>query len=423
MTLPPASLIVVSRHRPRSLLRTLAGVAQMDHPGFEVIVVACPDGARAARAQGIATRVVDLDAPGVGAARNAGLARAAAPVVAFLDDDAVPEPTWLSRLVAPFADGRVTQAGGYVRGRSGLAWQWRAIEVDSAGRDHPLPDPGATVLRAGDGRRAVKTQGTNCAFRADALRAAGGFDPALRFYLDEACVNLRLAARGGLTAIVPGAVVHHGFAASALRRADRVPRDLTEIGASIAVFLRRHAPPDPLAARAAHRAEQRARLIRHMVSGGLEPRDLARLMAGFEAGLAQGAARDLPDLPPLPAPAGAVLAALAGTGPRPGLVIAARPWSRRAALAQARAAVAAGRIVTMLTLHPGLARHRLAFRAAGFWEQAGGVWGRGDRDAPRPRALTLAARVAHETARLSAHRPVTGEGPPIAPETGNSAAK
>src|SRR5690606_6907848 len=121
---------------------------------------------------------------------------------------------------------------------------WRAMRIDGRGFDHPFdPGPGISLHR-GTGALAVKTQGTNCAFRRADLIAAGGFDPAFRFYLDEADVNLRLAARGGLTAIVPDAVVHHGFAASARRRADRAPTDLTEIGASITGFLRRHAPMD-----------------------------------------------------------------------------------------------------------------------------------------------------------------------------------
>lgn len=409
MTPPlPVSLIVVSRHRPESLLRTLVAVAQMDHPSFELIVVACPAGADAARAQGIASRIVPFDEPGIGAARNAGLAQAAAPIVAFLDDDAVPEPTWLRRLVAPFVDDRVAQAGGFVRGRSGLAWQWRAMEVDAAGRDHPLPVPPGTALHRGTAQRTLKTQGTNCAFRRDALLAEGGFDPAYRFYLDEADVNLRLAARGGLTAIVPDAVVHHGYAESVRRRADRVPRDLTDIGASIAIFLRRHAPPDPQGACAAHCAEQRARLIRHMVAGGLEPREVPRLMAGFEDGLAVGARYPLPDLLPMMPSAGA-FRPLPGTGPRPGRVIPARPWMRAAAVTQAQAEVAAGRIVTVLTLHPGFARHHLVFHADGFWEQAGGTWGRGDRDDPRSPAASFDQRVVAETARLSAHRPVSGD--------------
>src|SRR5690606_23264203 len=159
------------------------------------------------------------------------------------DDDAVPEPTWASRLAAPFAHPRVGAAGGFVRGRNGISFQWRALAVDHLGQDHPLEvDPEGVSLHEGTATRAVKTQGTNCAFRRAGWLAAGGFDPAFRFYLDEADVNLRLAAAGHLTAVVPRAEVIHGFAASARRRADRVPADLTDIGASTAVFLRRHAP-------------------------------------------------------------------------------------------------------------------------------------------------------------------------------------
>ena len=41
--------------------------------------------------------------------------------VAFIDDDAVPEPSWLCRLVAPFEDPGVAGTGGYLRGRTGIS--------------------------------------------------------------------------------------------------------------------------------------------------------------------------------------------------------------------------------------------------------------------------------------------------------------
>ncbi len=398
------SLIVVSRHRPRALLRALTAVAQMDHPGFEVIVVADPAAAQAVRDTARAVKCLDFDEPNISSARNAGLALAAAPVVAFLDDDAVPEPTWLSRLAAPFADPGVIAAGGFVRGRSGLAWQWRALTVDRTGADRPLRVPADRVSLhggdGGDGGRAVKTQGTNCAFRTSALRAAGGFDPACRFFLDEAGVNLRLAAAGGQTAVVPDAVVHHGFAESPRRRADRTPRDLTDIGASLAVFLRRHAAPDPAAAIARQRAAERRRALEHMVRGALEPRDVGRLLATFDAGVAEGQARALPSLTPLRAAPPPFLP-LPGTGPRPGALLRGPADS-----AEAAAARAAGAIVTLVTLSPGFRRHRMTFRDDGIWHQTGGLWGTSDRQAGWPGPLSPDRRLAREAALLARLRPV-----------------
>lgn len=44
---------------------------------------------------------------GPAAARNTGLAAAATPLVAFLDSDVVPEPSWLPPLLAAFEDPAV----------------------------------------------------------------------------------------------------------------------------------------------------------------------------------------------------------------------------------------------------------------------------------------------------------------------------
>ena len=48
---------------------------------------------------------------------------AAGEIVAFIDDDAVPEPTWLNHLVAPFGRFDVAAAGGFVRARNGISWR------------------------------------------------------------------------------------------------------------------------------------------------------------------------------------------------------------------------------------------------------------------------------------------------------------
>lgn len=406
MTLPSASVVVVSRDRPGMLCRCIRSLAWLDHPSFEVVVVADAAGLAALAAAG-------LDGPlkcarqgdgGIAAARNAGIALAAGEAVAFLDDDAVPEPTWLSRLVAPLADPAVAAAGGFVRGRNGLSFQWRGRVLSSDAAERTIPDWGPEPrVFPPSGEQAVKLQGTNMAVRRRVLAQMGGFDPAFRFYLDDADLSLRLARAGHAVALVPGAEVHHGFAAGPRRRADRAPLSLSDIGASLAAFLLRHAPPGRReAAVARQRGEERARLVRHMVAGSLEPRDIARLMAGFEAGLAEGARRTPAPLAPLPEPASPFRAYPAR--PAPMRVLAGRPWQARRLRAEAAVLAARGLPVTLFLLGPTARPHRLRFTAGGWWEQSGGLFGRSLREGPRFRPERFRRRVAAEVARLSAVR-------------------
>jgi GT2 family glycosyltransferase len=402
MTLPAASVIVVSRHRAAALTRCLLALAQQDHPQIEVIVVADPEGLAAAKAMGLVLKLVPFDEVNISAARNLGLATAAAPVVAFIDDDAVAEPTWISRLCAAFSDPKVVAATGFVRGRNGISFQWQACEVDAFGFDHPLPDHAASY--PGTSSRAVKTQGTNCAFRRDALLSIGGFDPALRFYLDEADVNLRLAGQG-LTAVVPNAQVHHGFAASARRREDRVPTSLHEIAASIAVFLRRHAP-DVVGQETIPAIEaQRSRVADLRRARRVSAAEAEALLASLATGWDDGMSRPQSDLAPLKTPA-ETFRALPGTGPRPGVVIAGRIWQRAALMERARIARAEGRVVTVICLAPSPRAHRMGFTDQGIWLQSGGLFGWSTRQGPRLRLLPFARRIAEEAARIAPFRPV-----------------
>lgn len=416
----PTSVIIVSRHRPAALSRCLIALAQSDHPCFEVIVVADP-ATLDMLAGGRFHRLIKTAAcpeANISRARNIGLGRAAAPVVAFIDDDAVPEPTWLSRLTAPFADARVAAAGGFVRGRDGLSYQWKARTIDRDAVETPLAvtETGPSLHLPPPGQ-AIKTEGTCCAFRMTDLADIGGFDENYAFYLDEADVNMRLARTGRMTAIVPGAEVHHGFAASERRTAARVPLSLWDIGASMAVFLRRHGG-DTEGALERLRRDQRARLVRLMVAGGLVPGDVGRLMNTLEAGLADGLSRALRPLPPLaPAPDG--FRPLPDTGPRAHDVFAGRFWQGAALARAARGAVAAGRIATVIRLSPTARPHRVRFAPDGYWEQAGGLFAAPDRAGPGRRPSRFSAfskRIERELARISACRPC-GE-PPIPPRTG-----
>lgn len=406
MTAPPVSVVIVSRGRPAALRRCLAAVAQLQYPAFEVVVVADPDGVATARATPTAEalKIVPYDVPNISAARNLGISHAAGEIVAFIDDDAVPEPQWLRHLTAPAERPEVAAMGGFVRGRNGISFQWKARRIDGEGMTHDLPvDAQRPVLLTPPPGQAIKTEGTNMAVRREVLVALGGFDPAYHYFLDETDLNMRLARAGHATAIVPLAEVHHGFAPNALRRADRVQRDLFEIGASWAVFQRKYlAPP----ARATHwqrlRAGERRRLLGHLVTGGLEPRDVGWLMRRLEDGYVAGQARALatgalphrPAAPFRPFP----------SEPRRPLWIASRPWHLRRDRDRAAREVAAGRIVTLLSLSPTALYHRLLFDPEGFWLQRGGLFGRSDRTMPLFRLTTRRRRQIQEKRRIARQR-------------------
>ena len=398
------SVIIVSRNRPAAVSRCLAGLRQSDHPDFEVVVVADPAGLIVA---GAGIKAIAYDRPNISVARNLGLAAASGAVVAFIDDDAVPEPTWLTRLVTAFDDPAVSAAAGYVRGRDGIALEWQAQVMDKRGQAQPLVcDAAWTTVHHGRAGLGIVTIGTNMAVRRDVLLRMGGFDPAYRYFLDESDVNMRLAVAGHGTAIVPLAQVHHASAASERRRSDRAPLSLNELGASTAVFLRKYAQEsDRAGALDALRLKHRQTALRRMVSGRMEPRDVKRLLATLEQGIRDGLARRIADLPPIPA-ATAPFLPFSGTGPKPGAVFAGWFWNRRRLHADALRLRAAGTIVTVMTFTPSALHHHMRFSDSGFWEQRGGVFGRSSPSGPLVRFTRLRDRIRRECAGLASFRPL-----------------
>jgi len=110
----------------------------------------------------LGVRVLRLSEPGTSAARNAGLHATTAPLVAFTDDDCLPQPGWTAALAEAFGDPAV----GVVTGRV------------LADREVPAP----VSLEESTVARAFSTpvgHGANCGFRREALLAVGGFDERL----------------------------------------------------------------------------------------------------------------------------------------------------------------------------------------------------------------------------------------------------
>jgi len=288
-------------------------------------------------------------------------------------------------------------------GRNGIELQWGAEMIDSDGDSRPIELPQKMTFQ-GSAESAVKTHGTNCAFRRDTLRQLGGFDEGYHFYLDETDLNIRLGQRGVTTALVPEALVQHGFAPSARRRADRVPRSLFEMGASQAYFLKRHDRNLGRLEQIRHR--HRVHLLKHMVSGGLEPVSVQKLLQSFDDGVAEGLARS-GGTATLPAPLAPFLA-FKKTAPEQSVVLYAPRRDQARIFAQSREMAAQGSIVTAMVFSRTSLFHRRWFHRDGFWVQSGGLYGKSlrsdryftrfklDARADRERALLLKSRHCQE---------------------------
>lgn len=403
MTRIPVSVVVVSRDRPDALRLCLTGIMRLNYEPFEVIVVADAVGIAVAKEVSEQIKTVAFDEANISTARNAGVNAAGGEVIAFIDDDAVPEPQWLRHLVAPFARRDVDAAGGFVLGRNGISFQWKARMAFADGTAVPF-EVSETSIHQGSAGRAIKTEGTNMALRRTAICEMGGFDPRFVFYFDETDVNMRLAERGGKTAIVPLAQVHHGYAASVRRTANRVPLTLFEIGASSAVFASKHNAASMTQMRRDSRLAQRKRLLRAMVQGEIVPSDVRKIMATFDKGWSAGLEREAEtvklgkahDLEPI--------APMAQKEEH--TVISGRYFRRKDVLAEAARAARGGGQVSAYVLTFTSIFHHVQFDVNGFWLQRGGQFGRSTRESRLFRFWTFSKRVAHEVKRVKSVREI-----------------
>src|SRR5256886_10764453 len=83
----------------RTIRDSLEGLRRLEYPNYEVILV--DDGSTddtAAIAGQYDVRLIRTPNRGLSSARNAGLAAATGEIVAYLDDDAYPDPHWLTYL-------------------------------------------------------------------------------------------------------------------------------------------------------------------------------------------------------------------------------------------------------------------------------------------------------------------------------------
>ncbi|WP_238270055.1 glycosyltransferase family 2 protein [Paraburkholderia terrae] len=118
------SVVVPTYKRPAMLEVCLRALAVQDYNARRYEVIICDDGpddatraavesfAQRVSASGLTVRYVPVSATqGPAAARNAGWRAARSPLIAFTDDDTIPDPHWLTSGVAALATGADAACG------------------------------------------------------------------------------------------------------------------------------------------------------------------------------------------------------------------------------------------------------------------------------------------------------------------------
>jgi len=197
---PRISVVVCTYNGSRLLRDCLEGIRRLDYPDFEAIVV--DDGstdASASIAAEYCVRVIRTENRGLSAARNTGWQAASGEIVAYLDDDARPDPHWLQYLAWAFGTTRHVGIGGPNIAPPGDGWIAECVANAPGGPMHVLVSD----------VEAEHIPGCNMAFRRSALAAIGGFDARFRTAGDDVDLCWRLQDQVGTLGFHAGAMVWH----------------------------------------------------------------------------------------------------------------------------------------------------------------------------------------------------------------------
>jgi glucosyl-dolichyl phosphate glucuronosyltransferase len=213
---PPEVSVVICAHtaeRQDLLLEAVSSLRGQSRPPHEVIIVVDHEPALRDWVRDRAPEVLAIDngeGRGLSGARNSGVRAADGEVVAFLDDDAIAEPTWVERLSEAYRDQGILGVGGAVL----PIWEERPSW---------FPDEFGWVVGCGYRglplRRAPVRNliGCNMSFRRDVFDRVGGFSEGLGRIADrplgceetEFCIRVGGGQRGEPVLYEPSAAVQH----------------------------------------------------------------------------------------------------------------------------------------------------------------------------------------------------------------------
>jgi GT2 family glycosyltransferase len=176
-------------------------LATLTYPKFEVIVVSdgSTDQTASIAKEYSGVRLIETPNGGLSSARNVGMRAATGEIVAYIDDDAYPDPHWLHYLANAFCTSNHSAVGG--------------PNLPPAD-DGPIAEcvakaPGGPIQVLVHDDLADHIPGCNFVVRKSALEAIGGWDPIYRNAGDDVDLCWRLQQHGLTIGFHPAAVVWH----------------------------------------------------------------------------------------------------------------------------------------------------------------------------------------------------------------------
>jgi GT2 family glycosyltransferase len=224
------TVVIATRNRRPELLRTLGRLHRLpERPPVVVVDNASADGSAAAVREHFPAVVLRVLSRNAGAAaRNAGVALAATPYVAFSDDDSWWDPGALSVAAAALDDDRL----GLIAARTLIAPAREPDPVNALMACSPLRDAGSAEV--------LGFMACASVVRKEAFVRAGGFSPLLFFVGEERLLSYDLASAGWARRYLPDVVAVHE--PSAARPAAHLRHQAERRNRLLTAWLRRPAP-------------------------------------------------------------------------------------------------------------------------------------------------------------------------------------
>jgi GT2 family glycosyltransferase len=205
------SVVVPIYNAIRTLPSCLAAIERLDPKPLEIVLVdnGSTDGSFsiiqtfAHERSLLSIRVIEESKRGAATARNAGIQAAKGDIVAFMDADCAPDPSWLLHLVEPFGEPEVGAVAGSVLAAPAAT----RLELFSALYTLQSPDRPARHRRWTPWEGGFPT--ANFAVRRDLLLQLKGFDEEVVIYGEDYDLCARLYARGASIQYSPEAKIYH----------------------------------------------------------------------------------------------------------------------------------------------------------------------------------------------------------------------